>query len=142
MVVSDSKTPRDGGFIERIGHYDPRTDPPTVVIQQEKAREWIGHGAQPTDAVAYLLHKAGVIPEAPRRVMKPKAVEEAPRKEEAPVSEAPKAEAPAAEAAKPEAARAEAKKEAAPKAEVQAEAKAEKPEAHKPKAKKSEEPKP
>jgi small subunit ribosomal protein S16 len=60
VVVADSRSPRDGSFIEVIGHYDPRTEPPTIVIKQEKALEWLGRGAQPTPTVASLLSKAGV----------------------------------------------------------------------------------
>ena len=60
VVVADSRSPRDGAFIEVIGHYDPLTDPATIVIQQEKAQEWLRRGAQPTPTVAALLGKAGI----------------------------------------------------------------------------------
>lgn len=60
LVVADSRSPRDGAYIEVIGHYDPRTSPPTIVIKQEKALEWLGRGAQPTQTVASLLNKSGV----------------------------------------------------------------------------------
>ena len=61
VVVAESRAPRDGAFIEIIGHYDPLTDPPTVVMDDEKALKWLRQGAQPTQAVAQLLEKAGVL---------------------------------------------------------------------------------
>jgi small subunit ribosomal protein S16 len=57
VVVSDSRSPRDGRFIEIIGQYNPRTDPPTVVIQEDRAVYWLSVGAQPTDAVALFFRK-------------------------------------------------------------------------------------
>jgi small subunit ribosomal protein S16 len=60
VVVADSRSPRGGAFIEVIGHYDPLTDPPVIVIKQEKAVEWLRRGAQPTQTVASLLGKAGL----------------------------------------------------------------------------------
>ncbi len=61
LVVADVRAPRDGAFIEIIGHYDPLTDPETVVINKEKAQYWLQQGAQPTDTAARLLTKAGII---------------------------------------------------------------------------------
>lgn len=58
VVVADSRDPRDGKFIEEIGTYDPRTNPATVKIDMERAKYWIGNGAQPTDTVRGLLKKA------------------------------------------------------------------------------------
>jgi small subunit ribosomal protein S16 len=55
VVVADSRAPRDGRFIEVIGHYNPITQPPTVKIDQEKARTWIGKGAQPSNTVKKLI---------------------------------------------------------------------------------------
>ena len=63
IVVADSRAARDGAFVEQLGHYNPRTDPPTIVIDQEKARKWISQGAQPTDAVAWMLKKNLEAPE-------------------------------------------------------------------------------
>ena len=60
VVVADSHSPRDGKFIEIIGHYNPLTDPPTVSIDGEKALKWLGCGAQPTDTVRSLLNKLGI----------------------------------------------------------------------------------
>ena len=55
VVVADSRAPRDGRFIEVIGHYNPVTQPPTVKIDQEKARTWISKGAQPSNTVKKLI---------------------------------------------------------------------------------------
>lgn len=60
VVVADVRFPRDGRFIERIGHYDPRTEPATMVIKEERALYWLSQGAQPTDAVARMLKKLGI----------------------------------------------------------------------------------
>ena len=61
IVVADSRYPRDGRFIEQIGHYNPMTDPAEVVIDAEKAAQWIKNGAQPTDTVRALLKKQNII---------------------------------------------------------------------------------
>ena len=55
VVVADSRSPRDGRFIEVIGHYNPLTQPPTVKIDRAKAREWISKGAQPSNTVKRLI---------------------------------------------------------------------------------------
>jgi small subunit ribosomal protein S16 len=55
IVVADSRAARDGAFVDQIGHYNPRTDPPTVVIDREKAQKWISQGAQPSEAVERML---------------------------------------------------------------------------------------
>ncbi len=60
VVVADSRYPRDGRFIEKIGTYDPLAEPPAINIDVEKAEKWIANGAQPTDTVKALLKKAGV----------------------------------------------------------------------------------
>lgn len=60
VVVSDSKSPRDGRFIEIIGHYNPRMNPPEIVIDAEKAKAWIAKGALPTDSVRMLMKTAGI----------------------------------------------------------------------------------
>ena len=57
IVVADSRAARDGAFVEQLGHYDPLTDPPTVTIDEEKARDWIRKGAQPSEAVARILKR-------------------------------------------------------------------------------------
>ncbi len=61
IVVADSRSPRDGRFIEQIGHYNPMTDPADVQIDAEKAAKWIKNGAQPTDTVRALLKKQNII---------------------------------------------------------------------------------
>jgi len=61
VVVADARSPRDGAYVEKIGHYNPMTDPETVVIDEEKALKWLQQGAQPSEAVARLLSKLGII---------------------------------------------------------------------------------
>ena len=73
IVVADSRSPRDGRFLENIGHYNPRTEPPTFELDEERARHWLSLGAQPSDAVARLLQKKGVIMERKLRHNTPKA---------------------------------------------------------------------
>ena len=58
VVVADSRKPRDGKFVEILGHYNPRQDPPLVVIDREKAQKWIEVGAQPSDAVKRMLENS------------------------------------------------------------------------------------
>ena len=60
IIVSDSKAPVQGKFIEEIGTYDPNTDPSTVKIDAELAKKWLSNGAQPTESVAKLLKQAGI----------------------------------------------------------------------------------
>ena len=59
VVVADSRSPRDGRFIEEIGYYDPKSNPAVIKIDQEKANDWISKGAQPTDTVKRLLKNNG-----------------------------------------------------------------------------------
>ena len=61
IVVADSRSPRDGRFIEEIGSYDPLKDPSEIKIDGDKAMQWIAKGAQPTETVKTLLKKAGVV---------------------------------------------------------------------------------
>lgn len=61
IVAAEHSAPRDGRFIEIIGHYDPLTEPATVKVNEERARHWLSVGAQPSDTVAGLLRRAGVI---------------------------------------------------------------------------------
>lgn len=63
IVAAEHSSPRDGRFIEIVGHYDPLTTPATVVIKDDRVRHWISVGAQPTDTVAGLLKGKGVIGE-------------------------------------------------------------------------------
>ena len=61
VVVADSRAPRDGRFIDVIGFYNPRTKPTTITINEDKARKWLGQGALPTESVASLLYRAGIV---------------------------------------------------------------------------------
>jgi small subunit ribosomal protein S16 len=60
IVVADSRSPRDGRFIEEIGYYNPLTDPKTVKIDDEKAIKWLNNGAKPTDIVDKLFRENGI----------------------------------------------------------------------------------
>ncbi|MCA9863447.1 MAG: 30S ribosomal protein S16 [Thermomicrobiales bacterium] len=64
IVAADSRSPRDGDFIETVGFYDPLTEPSTIKVDIERARHWLSVGAQPTDTVRSLLTRAGVYGEA------------------------------------------------------------------------------
>ena len=61
IVVADSRAPRDGAFVEEIGYYNPLTDPAEVVVDADKAKQWIKNGAHPTETVRGLFKKNGVI---------------------------------------------------------------------------------
>ena len=61
VVVADSRYPRDGRFIEKIGYYNPMREPAEIKIDAEKAQKWIANGAQPTDTVKVLLKKCDII---------------------------------------------------------------------------------
>ena len=61
IVVSDSKFPVNGKFIEEIGTYDPNTDPSTCKVNEELAKKWLKNGAQPTETVARLFKNAGIL---------------------------------------------------------------------------------
>jgi small subunit ribosomal protein S16 len=90
VVVAESTSPRDGKFVEILGHYNPRTDPPTLVIKdEERLFYWLSVGAQPTDSMKRILVSKGIL----KKKTQPEA--------EAPAEEAPQpeAEAPAEEAA-------------------------------------------
>jgi small subunit ribosomal protein S16 len=116
VVVADSRSPRDGRFIEIIGQYAPRQDPSVVTVNNERALHWLNQGAQPTESAAKILEISGVWDEykqangkvaaaKPKVKSKAKTVKEkpaeaaAPAAEAAPAEEAPAEEAPAEEAA-------------------------------------------
>ena len=61
IVIADSRAPRDGRFIERIGSYDPNTNPATINLNFERALYWLQTGAQPTDTVRSILRVNGVL---------------------------------------------------------------------------------
>ena len=60
IIVADSRSPRDGRFIEEIGYYNPLTEPKTVKIDNERAQNWLGNGAKPTDSVDKIFKMSGV----------------------------------------------------------------------------------
>jgi small subunit ribosomal protein S16 len=99
VVVADQRSPRDGRFIETIGHYNPQTEPSTIVIDRERLDHWVARGAQPSGTVKQLV-------KAQAKAPPPEAVAEAPAEPvaaEEPVAEEPVAEEPAAAAEPPEA---------------------------------------
>lgn len=65
FVVADSRKPRDGRSLDTLGHYNPRTDPVEVKVDEAKARDWLSRGAQPSDTVARLFRQLGVLPAKP-----------------------------------------------------------------------------
>ena len=60
IVVADKRSPRDGRTIETIGSYNPQTEPSTIVVDEQRARHWLDHGAQPTSTVARLFRTKGI----------------------------------------------------------------------------------
>src|SRR5207302_10597446 len=60
VVVADSRSPRDGKFIEIVGRYNPQTDPSTIELDEAKVRDWLGKGAQPSESVSRLLKAKGI----------------------------------------------------------------------------------
>ena len=66
IVVADSRKPRDGAFVEQLGHYDPLQDPPKVVLDYQRALEWVSHGAQPSEAVKRMLENRNESDDAER----------------------------------------------------------------------------
>ena len=61
VVVADSRSARDGSFIDHLGHYNPRTEPSTVEIDEDKAIKWLRQGAQPSEAVERILKRLGTL---------------------------------------------------------------------------------
>jgi small subunit ribosomal protein S16 len=64
VVVADQRSPRDGRFIENVGQYNPQTDPSTITLDEDRVREWLAKGAQPTETVRKLLKIKGIDPNA------------------------------------------------------------------------------
>ena len=60
IVAADSRSPRDGKFLEIVGRYNPQTDPSTIELDEEKVRDWLSKGAQPSGTVSRLLKAKGV----------------------------------------------------------------------------------
>jgi small subunit ribosomal protein S16 len=110
VVVADSRSPRDGRFIEIIGQYAPRQDPSVVTVNNERALHWLNQGAQPTETAAKVLEISGVWDEYKQaagkvaaakpkaKTPKAKTVKEKPAEASAPAEAAPAEEAPAEEA--------------------------------------------
>lgn len=67
IVVADSRSPRDGRYIDQVGFYNPLTNPATVKVDESKAVDWLLKGAQPTETVAILLKKFNIVPENVRK---------------------------------------------------------------------------
>ena len=61
VIVADSRSPRDGKFIEELGYYNPLTEPAEVKLDADKAKQWLSNGAQPTDTVKGLFKKSGIL---------------------------------------------------------------------------------
>lgn len=61
FVITDARAPRDGRFIEIVGHYNPRSEPKTIVVDEEKIKAWLAKGAQPSDPVRRLLAAKGLV---------------------------------------------------------------------------------
>jgi small subunit ribosomal protein S16 len=61
VVAADSRSPRDGKFIEIVGRYNPQTDPSTIDIDADKVKKWLSNGAQPTESVRRLLKNTGIV---------------------------------------------------------------------------------
>ena len=110
VVIADARAPRDGKYVEIVGSYNPRTEPTTFVIDEEKVKDWLTKGAQPTMIMHKLLAKQGLMKAPVFPPPKPKAApQEPPARAAAPAPAAPAAAAPAAVAvAEPEAAAEEA----------------------------------
>jgi len=72
LVVADSQSPRNGRFIEILGHFNPRRTPVELVLDEEKIKRWLGHGAQPSDTVARLLADKGLYDKSKVPVRKPR----------------------------------------------------------------------
>jgi small subunit ribosomal protein S16 len=60
IVVADKRSPRDGRFIEIVGRYNPQTDPSTIVVEEDRVREWLSKGAQPSNTVKRILKTQGI----------------------------------------------------------------------------------
>lgn len=62
IVITDSRNARDGGYIDKVGHYNPLSNPAEIVIDAEKAKDWLAKGVQPTDTVKNILVNEGILP--------------------------------------------------------------------------------
>jgi small subunit ribosomal protein S16 len=66
VVATDQRSPRDGRFIEVLGHYNPQTDPSTIELDEGRVRDWLSRGAQPSNTVKNLLKAKGIAPRGTR----------------------------------------------------------------------------
>ena len=107
IVVAEATAPRDGAYLEWIGNYDPMTNPPAIILKQDRAAHWLKMGALPSDAVARILAQQGLMERAPvfknrdQAAAAATAVADAPPDDapaEEPVNEAPTGEAPTEDA--------------------------------------------
>ena len=64
IVVADANAPRDGRIVDQVGRYNPLTSPPSIVVNEEKTKRWLGVGAKPSDAVQRILRTSGVVEKA------------------------------------------------------------------------------
>jgi small subunit ribosomal protein S16 len=106
MIVTDSRSPRDGAFLKIIGHYNPLTNPATLVVKEDEAVHWLEKGAQPSETAAKLLTRIGVMERAGRQPVRyeGKDVPAAPKKEAKAAADANASAVPAPKAEKPTAA--------------------------------------
>lgn len=106
VVVADQRAPRDGDYVEVLGHYNPRTEPSTLEVDEDRVRHWLGEGAQPSDTLHRLFHDRGwTTVEPPKRPTRPSKAEVAAQRqaEESRAEAAAAAEAAATAAETPEA---------------------------------------
>ena len=71
IVIADSRTARDGAYIDKVGHYNPIANPAEIVIDEAKAKDWLAKGVQPTDTVKSILINQGILPK-PTKLSAPK----------------------------------------------------------------------
>lgn len=117
VVVADQRAPRDGAFVETLGHYNPRTDPTTFEVNEERVKHWLAQGAQPSETLHRLFYERGLIDrEPPKHATHPSKAEA-----RAEAEAAAKAEADAKVKAEAEAAKAEAEAAAATASESESE---------------------
>ena len=128
FVVADSRNARDGRSIETLGHYNPRTDPIEINVNEDRAKEWLSRGAQPSDTVDRLFRRVGVLPERADRPVttpRPKKSDKQTKADKRAVAAAAPAAEPAAAPPAAAAAESEADTAAEPEAEAAAEPEAE-----------------
>ena len=113
VVVAEHTSPRDGAFVEIVGHYNPLVDPAEFVVKEDRVQHWLGHGAQPTETVHRLLARKGLIAPFEPKPMSKKVLAKKAAAEEAAKQAAKAADAAAKAKAAEDAAKAKAAEEAA-----------------------------